>query len=160
MGTTIATSDEPTAEEKRKIFDAMVIKARLSRIAAGVDSIGAQPMTTAGRPAGTAAGVRIEDSHKIVSLAQGYIDEQWQTRGIEVRPVDALAHIRATVDPMLYTSEPKPDATDDDENAAALRQVDHAGVRRAQRYVDEMHSKGINVSAIEALEHVGVITGG
>lgn len=154
---TTATSDEPTAEEKRKIFDQMVIKARQARIAAGVDSGAAQPMTTAARPVGTAAGGRIEDSHKIVSLARNYIDEQFEARGIEIPPADALAHIRATVDPALYTSEPQPDAVMvDDEDMAALRQVDHAGVRRARRYMDEMHAKGINVSAIEALEHVGV----
>lgn len=152
MGTMNATSDEPTTAEKQKIFEEMVIKARLSRQPAGLGMNNSSGVAPAVAGISSDSQLRAHDPRKMSALARQYIDAEWEARGIEIPPAAAIAHIQATVDPALYTSEPAPEAPED-ENAAALRQVDHAHVRRAQRYADDMHAKGVTVSAFEALEH-------
>jgi hypothetical protein len=155
MGTTNATSDEPTAAEKQTIFEEMVIKARLSRQAAAA-GLG-KGVAPTGAGISSDSHLAAYDPHEIARLARAHIEEM-EAKGVEVSDAEAVRHILSQP-ALVMSAVPAPRAGDDRQEAAAAEDAlalarAHDISSRARVYTAQMAAIGIEVTATEAVRHV------
>jgi hypothetical protein len=154
---TTPASNEPTAEEKRKIFDEAVIRARRSRQAAGLGMNNSNGVAPSGGGISSDSELLAYDPHKIARLARLHIEEM-AAAGVEVSDAEAVQHILSQP-ALVMSAAPTRDnpegasheSTAEDASALTLAQ-DIA--QRARVYTAQMAVIGIEVTAAEAVRFV------